>query len=60
MVFVLCPQAVRTEMTRQGGGVAALDGLMEPEQLAEAVKGRNQGMYLWRPGDLDEINEVLG
>jgi hypothetical protein len=29
-------------------------------QLAEAVKSRNQGMYLWRPGDLDEINEVLG
>ncbi|MHB8910716.1 MAG: SDR family oxidoreductase [Syntrophales bacterium] len=36
-VFALCPQAVRTEMTRHGGGVAALDGLMEPEQLAEAV-----------------------
>jgi NAD(P)-dependent dehydrogenase (short-subunit alcohol dehydrogenase family) len=36
-VFALCPQAVRSEMTRQGGGVAALDGLMEPEQLAEAV-----------------------
>jgi NAD(P)-dependent dehydrogenase (short-subunit alcohol dehydrogenase family) len=36
-VFALCPQAVRTEMTRQGGGVAALDGLMEPEQPAEAV-----------------------
>ncbi len=36
-VFALCPQAVRTEMTRQGGGVAALDGLMEPEQLAGAV-----------------------
>jgi NAD(P)-dependent dehydrogenase (short-subunit alcohol dehydrogenase family) len=33
-VFALCPQAVRTEMTRQGGGVAALDGLMEPDQLA--------------------------
>lgn len=36
-VFALCPQAVRTEMTRQGGGVAAVDGLMEPEQLADAV-----------------------
>ncbi len=36
-VFALCPQAVRTDMTRQGGGVAALDGLMEPEQLADAV-----------------------
>ena len=36
-VFALCPQAVRTEMTRQGGGVAALDGMLEPEQLADAV-----------------------
>jgi NAD(P)-dependent dehydrogenase (short-subunit alcohol dehydrogenase family) len=36
-VFALCPQAVRTEMTKQGGGVAAVDGLMEPEQLADAV-----------------------
>jgi hypothetical protein len=24
-------------MTRQGGGVAAVDGLMEPEQVADAV-----------------------
>lgn len=36
-VFLLCPQAVRTEMTRQGGGVAAVDGMMEPEQVADAV-----------------------
>ncbi len=36
-VFALCPQAVRSEMTRQGGGVAAVDGLMEPDQLADAV-----------------------
>ena len=36
-VFALCPQAVETEMTRQGGGVAAVDGLMKPEQLADAV-----------------------
>jgi len=36
-VFLLCPQAVRSEMTRQGGGVAAVDGLMEPEQVADAV-----------------------
>jgi len=28
---------VRTEMTRQGGGVAAVDGMMEPEQLTDAV-----------------------
>ncbi len=38
-VFALCPQAVRSAMTRdhEGGGVAGVDGLMEPEQLADAV-----------------------
>ncbi len=36
-VFALCPQAVDTEMTRQGGGVAAVDGMMKPEELADAV-----------------------
>ena len=38
-VSVLCPQAVRTAMTAglEEGGVAGLDGLMEPEQLADAV-----------------------
>jgi NAD(P)-dependent dehydrogenase (short-subunit alcohol dehydrogenase family) len=36
-VFALCPQAVETEMTKQGGGVAAVDGMMQPEQLADAV-----------------------
>ncbi len=38
-VFALCPQAVDTEMTRgsEGGGVAGVDGLMRPEQLADAV-----------------------
>jgi len=38
-VFALCPQAVRTAMTRdhEGGGVAGVDGLMEPGQLADAV-----------------------
>lgn len=38
-IFALCPQAVESEMTRQqeGGGVAGLDGLMKPEQLADAV-----------------------
>jgi NAD(P)-dependent dehydrogenase (short-subunit alcohol dehydrogenase family) len=38
-VFALCPQAVETEMTRlsEGGGVAGVDGLMKPEQLADAV-----------------------
>ncbi len=39
-VSVLCPQAVRTKMTAVGdgdGGVAGLDGMLEPEQLAETV-----------------------
>jgi NAD(P)-dependent dehydrogenase (short-subunit alcohol dehydrogenase family) len=36
-VSVLCPQAVRTEMAPVGGGVAAVDGLLEPEQVADTV-----------------------
>ena len=38
-VSVLCPQAVRTEMTAntRGGGVAGVDGMLEPEQLADTV-----------------------
>ncbi|MEX2468343.1 MAG: SDR family oxidoreductase, partial [Pseudohongiellaceae bacterium] len=36
-VSVLCPQAVRTAMTADGAGVAAVDGMLEPEQLAQTV-----------------------
>jgi len=37
-VSVLCPQAVRTRMTAGGdGGVAGLDGMLEPDQLADTV-----------------------
>lgn len=36
-VSVVCPQAVRTEMTRQGGGVAAVNGMLAPAQVAETV-----------------------
>ena len=36
-VSVLCPQAVRTPMTADGPGVAGVDGMIEPEQAAEAV-----------------------
>lgn len=36
-VAVVCPQAVRTEMTRKGGGVAAVDGMIEPERVADQV-----------------------
>ena len=37
-VSVLCPQAVRTKMTAGGdGGVAGLDGMLEPDKLADTV-----------------------
>lgn len=37
-VSVLCPQAVRTAMTAGNeGGVASVDGMMEPEQLCDTV-----------------------
>jgi NAD(P)-dependent dehydrogenase (short-subunit alcohol dehydrogenase family) len=38
-VSVLCPQAVRTAMIAgtEGGGVAGVDGVVEPEQVADAV-----------------------
>ena len=39
VVSALCPQAVRTAMTGgvEGGGVAGVDGMLEPEDVAEAV-----------------------
>jgi NAD(P)-dependent dehydrogenase (short-subunit alcohol dehydrogenase family) len=37
-VSVLCPQAVRTAMTAgRDGNVASLDGMLEPEQVADSV-----------------------
>ncbi|MEO1062575.1 MAG: SDR family oxidoreductase [Actinomycetota bacterium] len=38
-VSVLCPQAVRTAMTAgtEGGGVAGVDGMIEPEDVAQTV-----------------------
>jgi len=38
-VSVLAPQAVRTAMTAgiEGGGVAGVDGMLEPEAVADAV-----------------------
>jgi NAD(P)-dependent dehydrogenase (short-subunit alcohol dehydrogenase family) len=36
-VSALCPQAVRSAMTLQGGGVAAVDGMIEPAQVAQDV-----------------------
>lgn len=38
-VSVVCPQAVNTAMTAglEGGGVAGVDGMLEPEDIADAV-----------------------
>ena len=36
-VSVLCPQAVRTPMTAGGPGVAGVDGMIEPEDVAQTV-----------------------
>ena len=38
-ISVLCPQAVRTAMTAgtEAGGVAGVDGMLEPEAVADAV-----------------------
>jgi NAD(P)-dependent dehydrogenase (short-subunit alcohol dehydrogenase family) len=49
-VSVICPQAVRTEMTADGGGVAALDGILEPEDVAQAViEGLEEERFLILP-----------
>ena len=36
-VSCVCPQAVRTPMTAQGAGVAGIDGMIEPEVVANDV-----------------------
>jgi NAD(P)-dependent dehydrogenase (short-subunit alcohol dehydrogenase family) len=38
-VSLLCPQAVRTNMTAfvENGGVAGVDGMLEPDDVAQAV-----------------------
>jgi NAD(P)-dependent dehydrogenase (short-subunit alcohol dehydrogenase family) len=36
-VSCLCPQAVRTAMTAQGPGVAGVDGMMDPDVVAQEV-----------------------
>lgn len=47
-VSVFCPQSIRTEMTRGGeSNVAAIDGMLEPEDAAEAcVKAINEETFL--------------
>ncbi|SLN40277.1 2,5-dichloro-2,5-cyclohexadiene-1,4-diol dehydrogenase [Falsiruegeria litorea R37] len=50
-VSVLCPQAVRSEMTRgHEESVAALDGLLEPEDVADAcIEAIRTGTFLVLP-----------
>jgi NAD(P)-dependent dehydrogenase (short-subunit alcohol dehydrogenase family) len=51
-VSALCPQAVRTKMTEgmEDGGVAGVDGMMEPEDLAEvAIAGLRSETFLILP-----------
>lgn len=36
-VSCLCPQSVQTDMTRDGSGSAAVNGVLTPEQVAEVV-----------------------
>lgn len=51
-VSVLCPQAVRTNMTAgvEGGGVAGVDGMIEPEDVADAVvAGLDEERFLILP-----------
>jgi len=36
-VFALCPQAIHTKMIRSDAGVTGIDGMMEPEELADCV-----------------------
>jgi NAD(P)-dependent dehydrogenase (short-subunit alcohol dehydrogenase family) len=53
-VSVLCPQAVRTAMTAGNeDGVASVDGMMEPEELADfVIKGLEQEDFLILPHEV--------
>ena len=49
-VSCVCPQAVRTAMTSEGAGVAGIDGMIEPEVVADDVlKGVENGQFLITP-----------
>ena len=63
-VSVLCPQAVRTAMTANDpDGVASVDGMIEPEQVSEAVVAtlKNESfLVLPHPKVLDYIQRKSG
>jgi NAD(P)-dependent dehydrogenase (short-subunit alcohol dehydrogenase family) len=49
-VSVICPMAVRSLMTRNGGGIAALDGMIEAEQVAEdLIAALDRGRFMILP-----------
>ncbi len=49
-VSAICPQAVETEMTRQGGGVAAVDGMINADKVAEeTIKALAEETFLVLP-----------
>jgi NAD(P)-dependent dehydrogenase (short-subunit alcohol dehydrogenase family) len=54
-VSALCPQAVRTNMTAgiANGGVAGVDGMIEPEELAEVtIVGLREERFLILPHEI--------
>ncbi len=54
-VSALCPQAVRTNMSAivEGGGVAGVDGMLEPEELARVtVTGLREEKFLILPHEV--------
>lgn len=54
-VSALCPQAVRTNMSAivEGGGVAGVDGMIEPEELARVtVEGLREEKFLILPHEV--------
>jgi NAD(P)-dependent dehydrogenase (short-subunit alcohol dehydrogenase family) len=63
-VSVLCPQAVRTAMTAGNpDGVASIDGMMEPEEVAEACVAAiatEQFLILPHPEVLDYMRRKTG
>jgi NAD(P)-dependent dehydrogenase (short-subunit alcohol dehydrogenase family) len=62
-VSVICPMAVRSLMTQQGGGIAALDGMLEAEQVADdviAALDQHQFMILPHPQVKDYLQLKAG
>ena len=63
-VSVLCPQAVRTAMTQgREGGVASLDGMIDPEELTDSVietMDREEFLILPHPVVMDYLQRKTG